>query len=240
MQSNYNVFARESGLQGKIYQIEVNNFDSMYTLYELYRIYTKLKTYDKAKCQEFHEKYKKYYNSAVKKCYYNDTKLCYPLDKFMRFYKKNIPSKLHICLGKVLPILPNFVTCQPTDEKKYIGKIAYLLYILLNGQTKGELFIISRANYTNLIKLLAINYNMPFYSNNEEKWENIMKILYEFIKFCKENSKITYSNSFIKKNFKDVYTEEKGITPFLNSFIEKFFQDFYEKEKGEYEMMHEY
>lgn len=58
-----------------------------------------------------------------------------------------------------------------------------------------------------------------------------MEILYEFIKFCKENSKITYSNSFIKKNFKHVCKEEKGIIPFLNSFIEKNFQDFYEKEK---------
>lgn len=91
MQSNYNVFARESELRGKIYRTEVNNFYSMYTLYEFYRICTELKTYDEAKYQEFHEKYTKYYNSAIENFYYNDTKLCNPLDKFMLFYKKYRP-----------------------------------------------------------------------------------------------------------------------------------------------------
>lgn len=75
---------------------------------------------------------------------------------------------------------------------------------------------------------------MLLHSNNKEKIENMMKILHQFIKFCKEKSINTSLDLLIRNNFGNFYEKQKNRLPFLNSFIKEFFQDSYQKEKSEY------
>ncbi|SBT83414.1 PIR protein [Plasmodium ovale] len=239
IQSNCDKLAPDGELKDKIYQITENDFDNMDIIYKLYRIYYELKSYNNVKCEEFHTKYEKYYNLAVNKCYTNDEKLCIPLKKFTNFYKKYRSSKLHICSTEGLPELPNFGTSKSSEGMKFVDKLAYYLYILSSKQTTETLPIISNTKYPNLVKLLSLNYNLLLYSNKQEKKNNMMEILHEFIKFCKENSTISSLDSLIRNFFHSFYEKKKGRVPFLNLFIKEFFRDFYEKEKGEYELIYD-
>ncbi|SBS89139.1 PIR Superfamily Protein [Plasmodium ovale curtisi] len=238
IRNNYREFAPNGELKNNIYQIEDKSFNNMYILYELYRLYYELENNNQQKCMEFYEKFVKNYNVALNKCYFDDEKLCNPLERFKKFYDGTRSTKLHLCSAKGLPEIPKFglpISPHGTDFK---NKFAYHLYQLSNKKMHGH-SIISSVKYPNLVKLLSLNYNMLLISNIEEKKENMMNILYEFIKFSKDRSTITFLDSLIKKNSLGIYDENVDNVPFLNLFIKEFFQDFYQKEKGEYELIYD-
>ncbi|SBT72205.1 PIR protein [Plasmodium ovale] len=237
LKNNYTQFAAHGELYNKIYQIKEQNFKNMDIIYTLYRKYYELKANDDSVCQKFYDKYKENYNLAVDRCYTTDEKLCKPLEKFVHFYKVNRSYKLHMCSREGLPLLPNFVTSKPSDGINFIDKLAYYLYQLSSKQTKDTLSIISNTKYPNLVKLLSLNYNLLLYSNEQERKDNMMKILHEFIKFCKDKNTTSSLDSLIKNFFNSFYGKKKGSVPFLNLFIKEFFQDFYQKEKIEYELI---
>ncbi|SBT73697.1 hypothetical protein POWCR01_000144000 [Plasmodium ovale] len=235
---NYKVFAPNGELYNKIYQIQDKSCNNMYILYELYRLYYELENNNEKKCQKFYEKCVENYNIALNKCYFDDEKLCNPLEKFKIFYDSTRSTRLHMCSTKGLPELPKFVLPTSSHGKDYKKKFAYYLYQLSNTKM-DEHSIISSVDYPNLLTLLSLNYNMLLKSNIEEKRENMMNILYEFITFSKNNNTITFLDSLIKKNFRGFYSGNVNNVPFLNLFIKEFFQDFYQKEKGEYEIIYE-
>ncbi|SBS84740.1 PIR Superfamily Protein [Plasmodium ovale curtisi] len=240
IQSNYNLFSADGELYDKIYQIKDSNFNNMYILYELYRLYHELEDNNLNKCKNFYEKCVKNYNSALHKCYFDDPKLCNPLEKFKNFYDRTRSSMLHKCVEKGLPILPNFVKPQPSNGKKFMNKLAYYIYQLSNKQNEDELSIISNANYPNLIKFFSFNYNMPLYSDEQEKRKDMINILYEFIKFCKESNTITFLDSLIRNLNTTLFSLiEKNSVSFINSFIKEFFENFYNDNKYEYEQIYE-
>ncbi|SBT84519.1 PIR protein [Plasmodium ovale] len=240
IQSNYNLFSADGELYDKIYQIKDSNFNNMYILYELYRLYHELEDNNLNKCKNFYEKCVKNYNSALHKCYFDDPKLCNPLEKFKNFYDRTRSSMLHKCVEKGLPILPNFVKPQPSNGKKFMNKLAYYIYQLSNKQNEDELSIISNANYPNLIKFFSFNYNMPLYSDEQEKRKDMINILYEFIKFCKESNTITFLDSLIRNLNTTLFSLiEKHSVSFINSFIKEFFENFYNDNKYEYEQIYE-
>ncbi|SBS91853.1 PIR Superfamily Protein [Plasmodium ovale curtisi] len=236
LKNNYKEFAEGGELYNKIYQIEEKYFKNMDMIHTLYRKYYDLKANDDLVCQKFYDKYEEYYNLAVNRCYTTEEKLCKPLEKFVHFYKKNRPYKLHMCIRKGLPELPKFVTPKPSDKMNFIDKLSYHLYKLSSKQTTETLPIISN---TKVLNLLSFNYNLLLYANDQKKRDNMMKILHEFIKFCKDENTISFLDSLIKKFFNSFYEKNKGSVPFLNLFIKEFFLDFYRKEKGEYELIYE-
>ncbi|SBT55342.1 PIR Superfamily Protein [Plasmodium ovale wallikeri] len=235
IQSNYSLFSSDVELYDKIYQIKGSNFNNMYILYELYRLYHELENNNLNKCKNFYEKCIKNYNSALHKCYFDDPKLCNPLEKFKHFYDRTRSSMLHKCVEKGLPILPKFVKPEPSDGMKFIDKFAYYLYQLSSKKTGKTLSIISNTKYSNLVKLLSLNYNLLLYSNEPEKKYHMMEILHEFIKFCKEKSTISSLDSLIRNFFSIFYERKRGTVPFLNLFIEEFFKNYYNVHKYEYD-----
>ncbi|SBT75083.1 PIR protein [Plasmodium ovale] len=238
LKNKYKECAPGGDLYNKIYQIHDRNFNNMDIIYKLYRIYYDLKAYNNVKCQNFYEKYQENYNLAVDKCYTTDEKLCNPLEKFAHFYKVNRRYKLHKCSREGLPQLPKFVTSKPSDGINFIDKIAHYLYQLSSKQTKKTLPIISNSKYPNLTKLLSFNYNLLLYSNDQEKRNNMMEILYEFIQFCEDRNTISLLDSLIHSFFKGFYEQEKSRIPFLNSFVEEFFEYYYKYSKYEYEVIY--
>ncbi|SBT84816.1 PIR protein [Plasmodium ovale] len=238
LKNNYSECAEGGDLYNKIYQIEDKYFNNMDMIHTLYRKYYDLKDNDDLACQNFYEKYEEYYNLAVNRCYSTEEKLCKPLERFVHFYKSYRPYKLHMCSRKGLPQLPNFVISIPSDGINFIDKIAYYLYQLSSKQTKETLPIISNAKYPNLVKLLSFNYNLLLYPNEQEKRDNMMNILYEFIKFCKDKNTISLLDSLIQSFFKGFYKQAKSRTPFLNSFVEEFFEYYYKYNKYEYEAIY--
>ncbi|SBT73745.1 PIR protein [Plasmodium ovale] len=240
IRNNYNIFSPDGELYDKIYQIQDSNFNNIYVLYELYRLYHELEDNNLNKCKNFYEKCIKNYNSALHKCYFDDPKLCNPLEKFKHFYDGIRSSILHKCVKKGLPILPKFVKPEPSNGMKFMDKIAYYLYQLSSKKTEDTLSIISNTKYHNLIKLFSFNYNMPLYADEQEKRKDMMNILYEFIKFCKENNTITFLYSLLIRNFFNVFHQrEKSNVSFINSFIKEFFENFYNDNKFEYEQIYE-
>ncbi|SBT71941.1 PIR protein [Plasmodium ovale] len=237
IRNNYREFAPNGELKNNIYQIEDKSFNNMYLLYELYRLYYELENNNQPKCEKFYEKCVKNYNMALNKCYFDDEKLCNPLERFKNFYDGNRSTKLHLCSVKGLPEIPKFALPTPPHGTKFKNKIAYHLYQLSNKKIHGHSII---SNYPNLVTLLKLNYNLLLISNIEEKKENMMNILYEFIKFSKNWNTITFLDSIIKQNFLGFYSENVDNVPFLNLFIKEFFQDFYKKEKGEYELIYDH
>ncbi|SBT84355.1 PIR protein [Plasmodium ovale] len=233
IQDNYNVFAPNGELYNKIYQIHDKSFNNMYILYELYRLYYELENNNQNKCEKFYEKCVENYNIALNKCYFDDQKLCNPLEKFKNFYDRTRSTRLHMCSTKGLPELPKFVLPTSSHGKDYKNKFAYYLYQLSRKKIDGY------SIYPNLVKLLSLNYNMLLTSNIKEKRENMMNILYEFITFSKDSNTITFLDSLIKKNYLGFNGGNVDNVPFLNLFIKEFFQDFYQKEKGEYELIYE-
>ncbi|SBT56982.1 PIR Superfamily Protein [Plasmodium ovale wallikeri] len=239
IQNNCDNVAPDGELKDKIYQIKEKDFENMDIIYILYRIYYELKSYNDVKCKEFHTKYEKYYNLAVNKCYTNDEKLCIPLKKFTNFYNNNRYSKLHVCSTEGLPEIPKFVTPKSSEGMEFIDKLAHYLHKLSSKQTSETLPIISNTKYPNLVKLLSLNYNLLLYSNEQKKRDNMMEILHEFIKFCKDKNTISVLDSLIEKFFNSFYEKNKGSVSFLNLFIMEFFRDFYQKEKVEYELIYD-
>ncbi|SBT55813.1 PIR Superfamily Protein [Plasmodium ovale wallikeri] len=238
IQNNYKAFPPDGELKRKIYHIKGNNFNNMSILYDLYRLYYEIKHISQEKCEKFHEKFMKNYNLAISKCYTDEEKLCNPLEKFKQFYDITRASRLHMCSTQGLPELPKFVTPKPSDGMNFINKFSYRLSQLSKKQTEETHSIISNREYPNLAKFLSFNYNLLLYSNEKEKRNNMMEILYEFIKFCKDRNTISFLDSLIHRFFKGFYEQAKSKIPFLNSFIEEFFEYYYKHSEYEYELIY--
>ncbi|SBT02353.1 PIR Superfamily Protein [Plasmodium ovale curtisi] len=234
IQSNYNLFSPDGELYGKIYHIKDSNFNNMYILYELYRLYHELEDNNLKKCKNFYEKCVENYNSALHKCYFDDPKLCNPLEKFKHFYDKTRSSMLHKCVEKGLPIIPKFVKPEASDGKKFMNKLAYYIYQLSKKQNEETHSIISNTLYPNLLTLLSLNYNLLLYDKEHKKKKIMMEILYEFIKFCNERNSITFLDSLIERFPKGFYNKQKSSVPFINLFIKEFFENYYKHNEYEY------
>ncbi|SBT73486.1 PIR protein [Plasmodium ovale] len=239
MKNNYEAFSLDSELKRKIYHIKGTIFNNMSVLYELYRLYYEIKVKSQEKCPNFRKKFIESYNLALRKCYFDDENLCNPLEKFKRFYDQNRSERLPLCSKQGLPELPKFVTPKPSTGINFKDKFSYHLSQLSKKQTEETNSIISNIVYPNLVKLLSLNYNLLLQDTEHKKKEIMVEILYEFIKFCKDSSTITFLDLLIKNNFGDFYEKNKSNVPFINSFIKEFFRDFYKNEKGEYEFIYE-
>ncbi|SBT00726.1 PIR Superfamily Protein, partial [Plasmodium ovale curtisi] len=239
MQNNYTAFALDVELKRMIYHIKGKSFNNMSILYDLYRLYYEIKHKSLEKCERFHKKFMENYNLAINKCYTDEEKVCTPLEKFKQFYDINRSSRLHMCSTQGLPELPKFVTPNPSNGMNFIDKFSYHLSQLSKKQTEETHSIISNTVYPNLVKLLSLNYNLLLHETEHKKKETMVEILYEFIKFCKDGSTITFLDSLIERFSNGFYKKKKRNVPFINSFIKEFFRDFYENEKGEYELIYE-
>ncbi|SBT74262.1 PIR protein [Plasmodium ovale] len=239
IQNNYKAFPPDGELKRKIYHIKGTIFNNMSVLYELYRLYYEIKIKSQEKCPKFREKFIEYYNLALQKCYFDDENICNPLAKFKRFYDQKRSERLPLCSKQGLRELPKFVTPKPSTGMNFIDKFSYHLSQLSKKQTVETNSIISNTVYPNLVTLLSLNYNLLLQDTEHKKKKIMVDILYEFIKFCKDRSTITFLGLLIKKNFGNFYEKKKSNVPFINSFIKEFFRDFYENEKGEYEFIYE-
>ncbi|KMZ89401.1 hypothetical protein PVBG_05912 [Plasmodium vivax Brazil I] len=69
--------------------------------------------------------------------------------------------------------------------------------------------------YKELNELIWLQYNIPFQHNEEMKKNYMMEILYQFIKYCRENKKneklSSFMSEFIVKYYKENYTEYEQI-----------------------------
>ncbi|SBS95889.1 PIR Superfamily Protein [Plasmodium ovale curtisi] len=239
IQNNYEAFPQDGELKRKIYHIKGMRFNNMSILYELYKLYYEIKVKSQEKCPNFREKFIEYYNLALQKCYFDDENLCNPLEKFKRFYDQNRSERLPLCSIQGLPILPNFVTPKPLDKINFKDKIAYHLSKLSKKQNEETHSNISNTLYPNLVKFLSFNYNMLLYSDKKEKRDNMMKILYEFIKFCNESNTITFPDSLIERFSKSLYNKQISRVPIINSFIKEFFENYYKHNEYEYGEIYE-
>ncbi|SBS94811.1 PIR Superfamily Protein [Plasmodium ovale curtisi] len=183
IQSNYNLFSPDGELYGKIYHIKDSNFNNMYILYELYRLYHELEDNNLKKCKNFYEKCVENYNSALHKCYFDDPKLCNPLEKFKHFYDKTRSSMLHKCVEKGLPIIPKFVKPEASDGKKFMNKLAYYIYQLSKKQNEETHSIISNTlgfynkqkSSVPFINLFIKEFFENYYKHNEYEYREIYK-----------------------------------------------------------------
>ncbi|KMZ76869.1 hypothetical protein PVIIG_05860 [Plasmodium vivax India VII] len=196
LKNNYPQFDKERELENKIYCINEKDYKSMNILYDLYKnYYGSLHEY-KTECNYFFQSFKENYDKCLYRCYFgHDSKLCDVMKIFRELYDKqkfpNIQNQCHITSYTSLPELSDYSSEKTTDSEDF--NIGYKLYKELN-------------------ELIRLQYNMPYYYDDEMKKNFMMKILYQFIKYCREN----------KKNEK------------LSSFMKEFIEKYYKKNENEY------
>nr|CAB96694.1 vir5 [Plasmodium vivax] len=215
LKNNYPQFDKERELENKIYCINEKDYKSMNILYDLYKnYYGSLHEY-KTECNYFFQSFKENYDKCLYRCYFgHDSKLCDVMKIFRELYDKqkfpNIQNQCHITSYTSLPELSDYSSEKTTDSEDF--NIGYKLVKTSTFSKPFGLPQIKGVNYKELNELIRLQYNMPYYYDDEMKKNFMMKILYQFIKYCREN----------KKNEK------------LSSFMKEFIEKYYKKNENEY------